>query len=88
MKVLDSRTKNTWECSKMRVQQGRSRLDGRSVREGVREHGQGARTPLAPFFNTPTLHRVHDQEQYLPFHVFVDRTLKLESAGMVKNQAD
>jgi len=38
-----------------------------------------------PFFNTPTLHRVYDQEQYLPFHVFVDRTLKLESAGMVKN---
>jgi hypothetical protein len=23
--------------------------------EGVREHGQGARTPLAAFFNTPFL---------------------------------
>jgi len=36
----------------MRVQQGRSRLDGRSVRRKVCEHRQGARTPLAPFFNT------------------------------------
>jgi hypothetical protein len=38
----------------MTVQQGRSHLDGRSVREGVREHGQVARTPLAAFFNTPS----------------------------------
>jgi hypothetical protein len=41
------------ECSKKFVQQGRSHFDERSVLS-VREHGKGARTPLAAFFNIPS----------------------------------
>ena len=40
--------------SKKSVQQGRSRFYARSVRL-VREHGKMARTPLAAFFNRPTI---------------------------------
>ncbi len=42
------------ECSKKFVQQGRSPFDARSVLS-VREHGKRARTPLAAFFNIPTM---------------------------------
>jgi hypothetical protein len=42
------------ECSKKSVQQGRSLFDARSVLS-VREHGKKARTPLAAFFNIPTM---------------------------------
>ena len=42
------------ECSKKSVQQGRSHFDARSV-HGVREHGKMARTPLAAFFNIPSV---------------------------------
>ena len=46
---------HSWrECSKKSVQQGRSHFDARSVHE-VREHGKMARTPLAVFFNIPTI---------------------------------
>ena len=42
------------EWSKKSVQQGRSLFDARSV-PPVREHGKRARTPLAAFFNIPTM---------------------------------
>jgi len=42
------------ECSKKFDQQGRSPFGERSVLI-VREHGKRARTPLAAFFNIPTL---------------------------------
>jgi hypothetical protein len=40
--------------SKKSVQQGRSHFDARSVC-GIREHGKMARTPLAAFFNRPSM---------------------------------
>jgi len=43
------------ECSKKFVQQGRSPFDARSVLS-VREHGKRVRTPLAAFFNIPTIY--------------------------------
>ena len=39
------------ECSKLSVQQGRSGFGARNVTGSVREHGEGARTPLAAIFN-------------------------------------
>jgi len=45
---------NGRECSKKSVQQGRSSFGARSVLP-VREHGKRARTPLAAFFNIPTM---------------------------------
>jgi hypothetical protein len=45
---------NGRECSKKSVQQGRSPFDARSVLI-VREHGKRARTPLAAFFNIPSI---------------------------------
>ena len=41
-----------WVGSKKSVQQGRSPFDARSVL-AIREHGKGARTMLAAFFNRP-----------------------------------
>jgi hypothetical protein len=50
---MDSSSRREW--SKKSVQQGRSPFGARSVLP-VREHGKWARTPLAAFFNIPTLY--------------------------------
>jgi hypothetical protein len=42
----------------MPVQQGRSHLDS-GVYEGIREHNQGAKAPLAAIFNTPLFNDDH-----------------------------
>jgi putative endonuclease len=50
---MDISSRREW--SKKSVQQGRSTFGARSVLP-VREHGKWARTPLAAFFNIPTLY--------------------------------
>ncbi len=61
---------NESECSKKSAQQGRSSCDARSVLS-VREHGKMARTPLAAFFNIPSMSIVHTLSVLITLGIFL-----------------
>ena len=52
MWVAETQSKEFWRVQKCPSNKAAATWTGGAY-EGAREHGQGARTPLAAFFNTP-----------------------------------